>query len=326
MKHVYPTSEVPHLWVHQRQNDARNKQGNLFFEGATIYSYRHSWPLGRIYEKGGRKLVLLNSERYSKTTNGHRSDVYRACSHLEHCSVPYVECRFGHSELSTEEHARNIAHLEGIATSALKKAQRALKAYAVTHQSGRAEHALQQARTYAKFFGIRKKIAVYPLVDWDAAAARAKRIENPDPASLDKRERARASKKQAEYARARLAEIERGLKAYIDRDGCALNNFRLGNPWGQFRGTYNAPIALRIDDDKIVTSQGAVIPADHCGRIWRTVGAVIQRGTPYVRNGHTEHAGAYAIDRIEPDGTLQAGCHTIAHSELRSIARQLGLA
>lgn len=326
MKRVRKTSEIPHLWAHQKQSDARNQQGSLFFEGATIYSYRHSWPLGRIYEKKGRKLVLLNSERYSNTTNGHQSDVDRACSHLERCSVPYVDCGFGNSELSTAEHARNIAHLEGIAADALKKAQRALKAYVVTRQSGRAEHALQQARIYAKFFGIRKKIAAYTLADWDAAAARVARIENPDPASLDRRERARASKKQAEYARTRLAEIDRGLKAHIDRDGCALNNFRLGNPWGQFRGTYSAPIALRIDGDEIVTSQGAVIPADHCDRIWRTVGAVIRRGTPYVRNGHTEHAGAYAIDRIDTDGTLKAGCHTIEHSELRRIARQLGLA
>jgi hypothetical protein len=33
------TGEIPHLWAHRTQDDARNKQGNLYFTGDTIYSY-----------------------------------------------------------------------------------------------------------------------------------------------------------------------------------------------------------------------------------------------------------------------------------------------
>src|SRR3990167_9502925 len=88
MRHVFPTTEIPHKWAHQTQNDARNPQNNLFFEGPTIYSYRHSWPLASIYTKRGKKtLVLTNSEYYGHTTAEHQSSVNRAVSHLATCAV-----------------------------------------------------------------------------------------------------------------------------------------------------------------------------------------------------------------------------------------------
>ena len=38
-KHVFDTGEIPHLWAHRTQDEARNRQGNLYFTGDTIYSY-----------------------------------------------------------------------------------------------------------------------------------------------------------------------------------------------------------------------------------------------------------------------------------------------
>ena len=29
---VFPTNEIPHLWFHRTQEEARNNGGNLFFE------------------------------------------------------------------------------------------------------------------------------------------------------------------------------------------------------------------------------------------------------------------------------------------------------
>ena len=50
-----------------------------------------------------------------------------------------------------------------------------------------------------------------------------------------------------------------------------------------------------------------------------------KRGEPYQHNGHAEHAGQFRIDRIDVDGTLHAGCHTIKFDELERMARTLGL-
>jgi hypothetical protein len=45
MKHVFNSSEVPHIWALQQQNEGRNSQGNFYFNGATIYSYGSHFPI-----------------------------------------------------------------------------------------------------------------------------------------------------------------------------------------------------------------------------------------------------------------------------------------
>lgn len=84
-RQVFPTNEIPHKWAHQAQESARNPGGNLYFKGPTIYSYRDSWPLARIYgpKKDGARLVLTNSGRYSVTTVGHQHAVNMAVLHLQ---------------------------------------------------------------------------------------------------------------------------------------------------------------------------------------------------------------------------------------------------
>jgi len=50
---------------------------------------------------------------------------------------------------------------------------------------------------------------------------------------------------------------------------------------------------------------------------------VRESGQEYVHNGHTIHLGHYVIDRIEPDGTVHAGCHVVEWQEIERIAQQL---
>lgn len=305
MRIVVSSSEVPHLWAHASQSEARNSQGNLFFDGAIIYSYRRTWPLAQIFKKrGGPDLVLCNSSHASNTTARHQSAVNQAISHLASMSVPHV------ASLTAEAHAANLQHLANVAASALKSAQRALRADNAQWRQNEARMAIDNAGSYIKFFGLRRKAPEFPAADWAAVHARLNRLAVPDPASADKRERARAK-------RAHL------LQVHAD---AVRNDWRLGGAWGASRYNIGGPVMLRVDGDEIVTSQGARIPLDHAPRIWRAVCAVVSRGVPYERNGHTEHAGNYAIDRIAPDGTLTAGCHTIPHAELRAVARQIGLA
>ena len=79
MKHVFSTSEIPHLWFHQSQGNARNGQGNLYFEGDTIYSYGKHFPIARhVLTRNGMRAVLFTTETYSVTTSRHKSDVRQA--------------------------------------------------------------------------------------------------------------------------------------------------------------------------------------------------------------------------------------------------------
>lgn len=305
MRTVFPTVEVPHLWAHASQSEARNSQGNLFFDGAIIYSYRRSWPLAQIFKKrGAPDLVLCNSDHASVTTAKHQSMAQGAVSHLASMSVPNV------TDLNAERHAANLQHLANVAASALKTAQRAKLKHSAEWSQHAALGAVGAAGDYIKFFGLRRKAPEFPATEWAAVYARLERLDNPDPASVAKRERAMARK-------AHLRQVHADAMR---------NNWRLFGAWAPTADYLEGPVMLRIDRDEIVTSRGARIPLDHAPRIWATVSAVMRRGVAYERNGHTEHAGTYAIDRIEPDGTLKAGCHTIPHSELRAVARQLGLA
>ena len=58
-KHVFDTGEIPHLWAHRTQDEARNRQGNLYFTGNTIYSYGSHFPIARHVVSEGERAVLL---------------------------------------------------------------------------------------------------------------------------------------------------------------------------------------------------------------------------------------------------------------------------
>ncbi|MHB8388063.1 MAG: hypothetical protein ACYDBH_00615 [Acidobacteriaceae bacterium] len=339
MRHVVPTVEVPHLWAHASQPDARNPQGNLYFRGDTIFSYRDSWPLARIYSnKRKGTLVLTNSETASITTSQHQAAVNRAVCHLPTIAVPFV--------LREQPGGNNIAALLRRAGECLLKAQRGRSPWLVTNGREEAQLAYKQAAQYQAFFGIRRKLPAFPASDWDAAAARMERLANPDPLSLDKR--ARATVKRRARALATLREkFESSLQqiaAYqafgdpaVWRAGGELP--RKGYPYVayslqcRFRsaGLILPPIKpfaydtlLRVRGDQIETSLGARIPLSFAPIIWRAVQKVLASGIAWRPNGHTLHAGTYAVDEISADGTLHVGCHTIRYSELELMARQLG--
>ena len=346
-KHVFPTGEIAHLWAHQTQDDARNPQGNLYFRGATLYSYRDSYPIAKIFKKKAATLVLHVENTYSNTTAGHCSDARRATSHLPSIVVPDV---VPDSAYSRGGHAQNIKFLVDKAAEHLSKAQRALQVSTVSWRRNVARGALEDAEAYSKFFGIRRKVPAFPELAWNAAIARAERIENPDPVQDAKRFRAR---EQRAKVAGEVGEYREEMARSMTAAGhCVGYRALIGKRWPAAiarltgktaRPFYHAmaqrtdwrlglgypadgPVMLRVNGEEIETSQGARIPLDHAPRVWRLVQAVISSGRPYVRNGRTEHAGPYPIDRVDVDGTVKAGCHTIPHSELRSMARQLGLA
>lgn len=75
MKKVFENRMVAHVWAQQNQSEGRSKNGQFYFRGKTIFSYRDSWPLATFLKNGD---VLLNSQRYSVTTSKHLSYVRNA--------------------------------------------------------------------------------------------------------------------------------------------------------------------------------------------------------------------------------------------------------
>jgi len=314
MRHVHPTEQVIHLWAHQSQPDARNPSGNVFFDGPTIYSYGRHFPMARLHKNKRGVLVLLNDGHYSKTTGKHQGWVAGAVRHLDYMRVPEV------NPGGKTDHDKNLAHFAGIMADSLVKAQRAMQRRTVAGYRSTASTAEDHWQQYAAFFGIRRKAPKWPGEAWEAAAARAARIETPDPVRDAKRFKALQAREAATLAR-----FEAKREAWRAREQDHARAI-----WRMTRAERNQwhalPCMLRVNGDELETSQGARIPLDHAPRLWKLIQAVRAAGRPYERNGHTEHAGQFAIDGIDAAGNLRAGCHKIEYPELERMARTLGLA
>lgn len=87
MAEVFNNSMVAHVWAQQRQPHGRSNNGNFYFERETLYSYGTHFPVGVFAGPGGP--VFLNSDGYSVSTSGHKSDAWAAVRHIpERYSLP----------------------------------------------------------------------------------------------------------------------------------------------------------------------------------------------------------------------------------------------
>ncbi len=61
----------------------------------------------------------------------------------------------------------------------------------------------------------------------------------------------------------------------------------------------------------------------------RTVFRIIKRlrdmGESYQRNGHTIHLGHFALDSVDAQGNVKAGCHEVAWEEIARVAALAGV-
>jgi hypothetical protein len=322
MKKIVSNSMVAHLWANRSQPEARNPGGTFFFEGDTIYSYRKNWPIARFTNKfthdslgqNGRTIVLFNSDSYSITTSAHsrlaRRALYQRSVH--EISVPFVLPEF-------DAHASNLKYLAYRAELFAVRAGRSRQ---------QAEYNLHTATGYVEEFGTYKAafLPEYPgtvSIPEDLAGIVAKKIEKV--------------KEQQEQAHARMLERE---KAAIAEALKHLDEWRAEGRLS-LPNAYLLPVFLRkINRNKhilghgvtektepiVQTSLNAEIPLDHARRVWNAVRRAVITGAEYQRNGHTIHAGAFTVDRIDADGTLHAGCHTIKLDEMRRFAEGEGWA
>lgn len=300
-RHVFDTGEVPHLWAHRTQDDARNKQGNLYFTGDTIYSYGSHFPIARhVANDSGRRAVLFTTATYSVTTSGHCSAVRSAIpSGIPVFHVPNV-CpdRYSESQLTADDHAGNLAEYSERYERHVIRSARARSSYAKEWNREQAVCLRDEAFAYCAFFGL-------PVPNI------------PEVPELDSEALATIRKKEAKKAAEKAEQTKRERAEAIARQQELITKWRAGQYSGCF---YDVPAMLRIDGDEVVTSRGARFPVSHAKRALAFVRKVRELGEAYVRNGHTIHLGHYAIDRIEPDGTVKAGCHVVSWEEIERIA------
>lgn len=91
--------------------------------------------------------------------------------------------------------------------------------------------------------------------------------------------------------------------------------------------TANAGAFLRLSADRrrVETSQGADVPARVCAALWELIGEQRRGGGTRHFNGGFK-LGHFALDTVDGDGNIRAGCHFIRFEELADIAARLNFA
>ena len=296
-KHVFCTGEIPHLWAHGTQDDARNRQGNLYFEGDTIYSYGSHFPIARhVVNKAGGRAVLFTTASYSVTTSGHCSAVRSAIpSGIAIFRVPEV---YPNTCTVKEAHERNLKHYAETTEEHVAKCARSRSSFNKEWHHKQAEELRKEALAYCAFFRLPKP-NIKPI-----PALNSKLLEK-----MRKLEAQRAAEKAEQTKRERAEAIARQQEL--------ISKWRAGR---YSACLYDVPAMLRLEGNDVVTSLGVRFPVSHAKRALASVRKVRESGQTYIRNGHTIHLGHYAIDRIEPDGTVKAGCHVVSWQEIERIA------
>lgn len=324
MKRVFSNaSDVIHLWAQQTQDEARC--GNVFFEGAVIYSYGRHYPLGLIEEnKKGEKCAIINAAGYSVTTSKQIGWARYAVNHYKTFSIDDTSLMQDLLRATPEQAAKHLsAAIERRVTRLTNTlAGDTVKRKAATLEKWRNE-ALADCDNYLKM------IAWYCGKPTREANAALKRIAGGNVADIKvKAEKAArlAAKKRAELEAQRLKErqaiIALAIPAWLNgEDAIAVAgvNYSTGN------AVYEAPqVYLRIEGEDVRTSKGASFPLSHGLKALPIIRAIVASGETWQRNGKTIHLGHYQIDSIS-EGVIIAGCHTIPVAEVERLAANLGV-
>jgi hypothetical protein len=209
--------------------------------------------------------------------------------------------RYSGSDLRADDHAGNLADYTERIEKHVVTSARARSSYAKQWNHEHAVGLRDEAFAYSAFFGLPvPNISEVPEIDSDALTA------------IRKREAKRAAEKAEQTKRDRAEALVRQQEL--------ITKWRAGLYSGYL---YDVPVMLRIDGDEVVTSRGARFPISHAKRALAFVRKIRESQTAYVRNGHTIHLGPYAIDRIESDGTVKAGCHVVSWTEIEQISSAL---
>lgn len=348
-------SMVAHLWANEKKESARGS--NFFFEGKSIYSYDYHFEAGRIVRnKRGGKAYLVNNEYRSTSTSMHLRCIYNAIptgskvfpvgyNMSDDGSMAFITSRLEFIKEVIEKYKkartslfyrdvwgvfRNLMdYIEffnmGTPKSLLKKS--ANDWLGTKHELSRKsdKEKCKYVRELKHVFevllnhqalGILGTINV--IVDeicgegtWAEYVARCQRWEDSQ------------AKKEALIFEKRRKEKEDRKKKFEEQ----IEMWKSGKILGLYPHYYleddQPNVWLRIKNGIIETSKNIKIERAEAERLWKLIklfhnGGKFQHDMALDITGHKWKINSYKND------ILVVGCHRIAYSEMKGIARQLG--
>jgi len=238
MRNVLPTSELCHKWANQEQESGRTSNGTMFFNGSTIYSYGHHFPIAKhIVNEQGQRAVLYTERSYSNTTAKHKSHVWMSCKNdnIIYCSNP------NSSHADNFNDWLNTAYLHG--ASKLKTARKPeiyLNTLSIIEN---------KAVKYAEFFGIEIPETLKAVLSIkDKSQYLDYQYKANELAKIEEQKRLKEQKKQFKE------QIQKWLNLETSR---LYTNYKYD--------------FLRINDNRIETTQAVQIPLELGKRLYQSI-------------------------------------------------------
>ena len=208
-----------------------------------------------------------------------------ACRHLTVFHVADV-----HNSDCRKQFADYRAHFTGLVGKYAKSRQR--KPDILAELRGLVEEANQ----YAEFFALRARLTLPDDLTGMIAECQA----------IDKREKGASNGKRQSKREA----LER-VQKWVDGESDYCPSY--------------GPIRLRVKGDELQTTLGARVPFAHAVKAFRVIKRLHDKGQAYQRNGHTIHLGHFALDSLDTEGNVRAGCHEVAWAEIARVATLAGV-
>lgn len=313
VKRVWRDSqECAHRWASGACDEGRAGSANVFFHGATIYSYGAHFPMAQRQKrvKGDGVFVLVSSRSYSVSTSSHQSDVRQAVRGQTTYTVDNVTAH------TVAPHLHNLDAYRVEAVHFCKKAKAARTNRA--QYEATAVRLITEANEYAEAVGLKERLTAPEGADglekWAASALAAEAAAE----EKHKREVSKAAQKAAKELAVRVAEWEQRLTAW--KDGGKDEPGRCPDS--------RHPLAelafLRVKGSVLETSQRVAVPL----KTALPVLAIIRSGkdwAPEIGSARVAIDGfdLRCVDQVAKQITI--GCHLITFDEVERVAKTVGL-
>lgn len=237
MKTVFSDiSAIAHLWANKQQSEAKTSSRNFFFNGSTIYSYGHHFPIAKHITENGNNAVLFTERTYSNTTAKHIRVVSMAARHLNviYCLNP------------ESSHNENFAYWLRCAESEASKLIKAKKPELYLSQISRIA---DKVRIYANYFGLTIPAKLEAVLN---IGNKAEYLDYSDKKAALEAIELKAAQKAQKAAHKKA--LDKWLKLETNR-----------------LYTHNGHDYLRLNNSRIETTQAVQIPLGIGKRLWQSI-------------------------------------------------------
>lgn len=311
MKTVFDNKQCAHVWAQQSQERGRTNNGNMFFEGRTIYSCGHHFPMGHFIDDN---TVLLNSSSYSNSTGKQQGYVRYAVNHKRrlYVSTEILKAFMWDNSFNANAQAIAVKECKDTVQHYLQRATAKKSAKYKANDVQAAQNAVTECRALFQEFGadyLPELKALADIVFTDdinkAIAAEKERLEKETAERLAK-----------EKAKQEIIAFE-------------MQNFWIrGQAMPSYHPGASNKIYMRIKGDIVETSKGASFPLDHAKRVFILVRYCHDNKKEWHNDGSNKSSatlGHFRADKIDAAGNVTAGCHFVEWDEIERIARELNI-